>query len=238
MLSHANFLNLVQTGNDAEKPDWNKWTDRRRLADRDADLPYRRLRLGRDEPLSRRQGRDRARIRSDQDPRLLRAIRHHQAVHGAGRDAVRGAAAARAAGRFLAAEIHALWRLADSGGAAEGMHRRLQMRLRADVRHDRNHRHHRRAAAGRPCRGAGAHALGRQGAARHRARDPRSRRQPLAAAPGRRDRHPLRLQHGRLLEPAGSDRAGRSARTAGCAPATPATWTRTAISISTTASRT
>jgi len=25
MLSHANFLNLVQTGNDAEKPDWNKW---------------------------------------------------------------------------------------------------------------------------------------------------------------------------------------------------------------------
>src|SRR5712672_475818 len=26
MLSHANFLNLVQTGNEAEKPDWNKWT--------------------------------------------------------------------------------------------------------------------------------------------------------------------------------------------------------------------
>jgi len=25
MLSHANFLNLVQTGDDAEKPDWNKW---------------------------------------------------------------------------------------------------------------------------------------------------------------------------------------------------------------------
>jgi fatty-acyl-CoA synthase len=25
MLSHANFLNLVQTGNDAAKPDWNKW---------------------------------------------------------------------------------------------------------------------------------------------------------------------------------------------------------------------
>ncbi len=33
---------------------------------------------------------------------FLRAVRHHQAVHGAGRDAVRGAAAARAAGRFLA----------------------------------------------------------------------------------------------------------------------------------------
>ncbi len=26
MLSHANFLNLVQTGTDAEKPDWNKWS--------------------------------------------------------------------------------------------------------------------------------------------------------------------------------------------------------------------
>jgi acyl-CoA synthetase (AMP-forming)/AMP-acid ligase II len=26
MLSHANFLNLVQTGTEAEKPDWNKWT--------------------------------------------------------------------------------------------------------------------------------------------------------------------------------------------------------------------
>ncbi len=26
MLSHANMLNLVQTGTDAEKPDWNKWS--------------------------------------------------------------------------------------------------------------------------------------------------------------------------------------------------------------------
>jgi len=26
MLSHANFFNLVQTGSDADKPDWNKWT--------------------------------------------------------------------------------------------------------------------------------------------------------------------------------------------------------------------
>src|SRR5438105_4676084 len=25
MLSHANMLNLVQTGNEAEKPEWNKW---------------------------------------------------------------------------------------------------------------------------------------------------------------------------------------------------------------------
>jgi acyl-CoA synthetase (AMP-forming)/AMP-acid ligase II len=26
MLSHANFVNLVQTGNEAEKPEWNRWT--------------------------------------------------------------------------------------------------------------------------------------------------------------------------------------------------------------------
>src|SRR3954447_11178508 len=26
MLSHANFLNLVQTGNEAEKPEWNQWS--------------------------------------------------------------------------------------------------------------------------------------------------------------------------------------------------------------------
>src|SRR5882757_2413905 len=26
MLSHANFFNLVQSGSDADKPDWNKWT--------------------------------------------------------------------------------------------------------------------------------------------------------------------------------------------------------------------
>ena len=64
------------------------------------------------------------------------------------------------------------------------------------------------------------------------------RRQAAAAARGRRDRHPLRLQHGRLLESAGGDRRRRSAPTAGCAPATPATWTRTATSTSTTASRT
>ena len=74
------------------------------------------------------------------------------------------ASPAHEAGLF-AAEIHALWRLADSGGAAEGMHRDVQVRLRADVRHDRDHRHHRGAAAGRPYRGAGADALGGQGTA-------------------------------------------------------------------------
>ena len=120
---------------------------RRRVAGGDADLPYRRLRLGRDGSLSRRSRRDRARIRSDKGARFLRAVRHHQTLHGAGRDAIRGAPAAREAGRFLAPEIHALRRLADSGGAAQGVHRGLQMRLRADVWHDRDDRHHRGAAA-------------------------------------------------------------------------------------------
>ena len=63
MLSHANFLNLVEAGGD-ERPDWYKWSDGRRLAGRDADLPYRRLRLGGHEPLSRCQGRDCPRVRS------------------------------------------------------------------------------------------------------------------------------------------------------------------------------
>ena len=173
MLSHANFLNLVQAGNEAEKPEWNKWTTRRRLAGGDADLPYRRLRLGRHGARSRRQGRDRARVRSDQDVGFLRAVRDHETVHGAGRDAVRGAAAAGAAGGLLPPEIHALRRLADSGCAAARVHRGVRLRLRAAVRHDRDDRHHRRPSARGPCRGAGAHALRRQGAARRRACDPR-----------------------------------------------------------------
>ena len=95
MLSHANFLNLVESGK-GEKPDWNKWTED------DVSLvamPIFHIGgsgwgvLG---PLSRRQGRDRQGIRSDQSAGFLRAVRHHQAVHGARRDAVRGAAAAGA----------------------------------------------------------------------------------------------------------------------------------------------
>src|SRR5882762_10444376 len=77
--------------------------DGRRLAGGDADLSHRRLRLGRDGSLSRRQGRDRARIRSHQGAGFLRAIRNHKIVHGACRDAIRGSAAARAGGRFFTA---------------------------------------------------------------------------------------------------------------------------------------
>ena len=103
MLSHANFLNLVNAGSEAEKPEWNKWT-----ADDVSLVAMPIFHIGGSGwgvigPLSRRQGRDRARVRSDQDFGFLRAVRDYKTVHGAGRDAVRGAAAAGAAGRFLRA---------------------------------------------------------------------------------------------------------------------------------------
>jgi enoyl-CoA hydratase/carnithine racemase len=67
---------------------------------------------------------------------FLRTVRDYKTLHGSGCDAVRSAAAPRAAGRLFAPEVHAVWRLADPGSAAKGMHRGVQVRLRADVRHD------------------------------------------------------------------------------------------------------
>ena len=49
-------------------------------------------------------------------------------------------------------------------------------------------------------------ALRRQGTAGHRDRDPRCGWQAAAAAPGRRDRDALRLEHGGILESAGRNR--------------------------------
>ena len=85
----------------------------RRLAGGDAGLPHRRLRLGRDRPLSRRQGRDRPRIRSR--PRCwisssTTGISKLFMVPAAMQFVVRQPARPR--GGFLAAEIHALRRLA------------------------------------------------------------------------------------------------------------------------------
>ena len=144
MLSHANLLNLVETG-EGEKPDWNQWTED------DVSLVampifhiggsgWGVLGLYHGAKGVIAQG-----IRSHQGAGFHRALRNHKAVHGAGRDAVRGAAAARAASRFFAAEIHALWRLADSRRAVEGVHRGVRLRLRAGLRHDRDHRQHRGA---------------------------------------------------------------------------------------------
>ena len=167
MLSHANFLNLVQTGNEAEKPDWNKWsTDDVSLV----AMPIFHIGGSGWGVMGLYHG-ARGVIAREFDPTKVldffeqSGITKLFMVPAAMQFVVRQPRAR--AGGFLAAEIHALRRLADSRGAAEGMHRGVQMRLRADVRHDRDDRHHRRAAARGPCRGAGAHALRRQGAARH-----------------------------------------------------------------------
>src|SRR4029077_10492128 len=146
----------------------------RSIASGDGGRPYRRHWLGIARPLFRRQRRGRAGIRSHQGARLHRALQDHEIVHGAGRDAVRGAATASAAGRLLAPEIHALWRLAYSRRTPERMHRGVRLRLCAALWLDGNPRRHRGAAAVSPCRGVGSDALGGQGTAGCRACDPRS----------------------------------------------------------------
>ena len=114
MLSHANFLNLVQTGNEAEKPDWNRWsTDDVSLV----AMPIFHIGGSGWGVMGLYHGAKGVIAREFDPTKVLDFFEQSgitKAVHGAGRDAVRGAAAARAAGRFLAAEIHALWRLADS----------------------------------------------------------------------------------------------------------------------------
>src|SRR5260370_9388045 len=52
MLSHANFLNLVETGRDV-KPDWNKWTEDDGSLVAMPIVPIGRTRLGVSEPLPR-----------------------------------------------------------------------------------------------------------------------------------------------------------------------------------------
>ncbi len=166
MLSHANFLNLVETGKD-QKPDWNKWTED------DVSLvamPIFHIGGSGWGVMGLYHGAKGVIAREFDPTKVLdffeqSGITKLFMVPAAMQFVVQ--ATARAPGGFFAAEIHALWRVADSRGASEGMHRGVRLRLRADVRHDRDHRHHRGAAAGRSCRGAGPDALGRQGAAGH-----------------------------------------------------------------------
>ena len=75
-------------------------------------------------------------------------------------------------GRLFVPEVHDVRRLADPARPPEGVHGGVRLRLRADVRHDRDQRHHRRPAArGSRSGGHSAHARGRQGPARRRDRD-------------------------------------------------------------------
>ena len=166
MLSHANFLNLVETGKD-EKPDWNKWTED------DVSLvamPIFHIGGSGWGVMGLYHG-AKGVIAREFDPTKVLDFFEQSGITKLFMvlvgDAVRGAAAPRAKRGFFAAEIHALWRLAHSRSPAEGMHRGVRLRLRADVRHDRDHRHHRRTAAGGSGRGTGADALRRQGPARH-----------------------------------------------------------------------
>jgi acyl-CoA synthetase (AMP-forming)/AMP-acid ligase II len=179
MLSHANFLNLVETG-DGEKPDWNKWSED------DVSLvamPIFHIGGSGWGVLGLYHG-AKGVIAREFDPNKVldfferSAITKLFMVPAAMQFVVRQP---RARGGFFAAEIYALRRLADPRRTAEGMHRSVRLRLRADVRHDRDHRHHCGAGAGRPYRGTGPDALGRQGAPGCGACDPRCRRQATAA---------------------------------------------------------
>ena len=172
MLSHANFLNLVQSGNEAERPEWNKWTtdDVSLVA-----MPIFHIGGSGWGVMGLYHG-ARGVIAREFDPTKVldfferSGITKLFMVPAAMQFVVRQPRARNV--DFLAAEIHALWRVPHSGGAAQGMHRGVQVRIRADVRHDRDHRDHRCTRTGRPRRGVGADTLGRQGIARRRACDP------------------------------------------------------------------
>jgi fatty-acyl-CoA synthase len=106
----------------------------------------------------------------------------------------------RARSRFFAAPPHRLRRLADPARAAAPVHRHLPVRLRPDVRDDRNLGHDRRAAArGSRPRRERADAIDRQAAARSGDARHRSRRPSAAPARDRRDRDPRAGEHARIL---------------------------------------
>ena len=163
MLSHANLLNLIEAGA-GEKPEWNKWNE--------ADVSLVAMPIfhigGSGSGLLCLYHGAKGVIAREFDPtKVLDFIEHARItklfmVPAAMQFVVRQPRARR---RFLAAEIYSLRRFPDPCGAAEGMHRSVRLRFRAGLRHDRNHRQHCRASARRPCRRAGADALGRQGAA-------------------------------------------------------------------------
>ena len=117
MLSHANFLNLVETGQ-GEKPDWNKWTED------DVSLvamPIFHIGGSGWGVLGLYHGAKGVIAREFDPTKVLdffeqSGITKLFMVPAAMQFVVRQPRA-RERG-FLAAEIHALWRLADPGGAA------------------------------------------------------------------------------------------------------------------------
>ena len=206
MLSHANFLNLVQTGNEAEKPDWNSWsTDDVSLV----AMPIFHIGGSGWGVMGLYHG-AKGVIAREFDPTkvldffeqsgitklfmvpaamqfVVRQPRARQVDFSRLKYMLYGASPIPAALLKECIEVFGcgfvqMYGMTETTGTIVAL------------------------AAGRSYRGTGPDALGRQGAAGRRARDPRCRRQAVAAGRSRRDRHPLRLQHGRLLESAGSHR--------------------------------
>ena len=147
MLSHANFLNLVQTGNEAEKPEWNKWsTDDVSLV----AMPIFHIGGSGWGVMGLYHG-ARGVIAREFDPTKVldffeqSGITKLFMVPAAMQFVVRQPRARQVDFSRLKYMLYGASPI--PGGAAEGMHRGVQMRLRADVRHDRDDRHHRR-----PCR--------------------------------------------------------------------------------------
>ncbi len=154
---------------------------------------------------------------------------------------VRRSAGPRPVRPHLAAGVVDLRRVADQRGRAGSRDQgAAARRVLPGLRHDRAVAGRDRARVEGPHRRGprqGSPPLGRPADADGRGADRRSARQTPAAARSRRDRRARRHCHDGLLGAAGRDEARRSS-TAGCTPATAATWTRTATSISSTASRT
>ena len=105
---------------------------------RDAVLSHRRHGLGDHRSVQRRVERRHARVRSGQSARLHRALADLEAVSRARRLAGRRASPARAADRLLAAEVHAVRRLADAARVVARVHGSVRLRFRAALRHDRD----------------------------------------------------------------------------------------------------
>jgi acyl-CoA synthetase (AMP-forming)/AMP-acid ligase II len=168
MLSHAGCVNLIQTGSQADAPEWNRWKSE------DVSLvamPVFHIGGAGWGIMGLCQG-ARGVIARDFDPTKVldffeqSGITKLFMVPAAMQFVVRLPRARQMDFSRLKYMLYGA-----SRRAAEGMHRGLQMRLRAGLRHDRDDRRHRGAASGRPRRGVGAHALGRQGAARRRTGD-------------------------------------------------------------------
>ena len=194
MLSHANFLNLVQTGDAAEKPDWNKW------ATSDVSLiamPIFHIGGSGWGVMNLYHGAKGVIAREFDPTRILDFFEQYGItklfmVPAAMQFVVRQPRARQVDFSRLKYMLYGASPI--PAALLQGVHRRLQMRLRADVRHDRDHRHHRRtcrrrtmskgwSACARPARPCPASSLRSSIMTATDCRRARSARSPPAPAP-------------------------------------------------------